>query len=53
MRELGHLLNLGYVHIDDIDSLPGKGDDLRLHVHIQAAGREFLALRTKVKDLAR
>ncbi len=46
MRELEYLLNLGYVHIKDIDKIPDDGSDLRQFVHVQKSGREFLELRT-------
>jgi hypothetical protein len=48
-RELVHLLNMGYVQIDNLDKIPDNGLDLRDYVKITDAGTRFLELRDLVQ----
>jgi hypothetical protein len=44
-RELYHLRDIGYIHVDSVQAIPGEGPDLSAWVRISDTGRQFVELR--------
>lgn len=44
-RELYHLRDIGYIHVESIRNIPDRGDNLSLQVKITPIGEKFVNLR--------
>jgi hypothetical protein len=47
-RELYHLRDIGYIHVDSIRAIPGSGDNLSKYIGITEVGSKFVELREKL-----